>query len=144
MPAPRDLHNTEDHEQSPAHREVSAVIRIKTSNRRLPLCRKDVGLHLAPVQRRSPTSPEISQPLRSLMGNPSLNSPKLHDPRSQKENVRSLQGLPCWQMEAASLFELLARTPGCFLWCFWFLTLSLKLPSPAWGCCLPWICLHVH
>lgn len=123
-PAPRDLHNTEDHEESPALREVSAVIKIKMSNRRLPLCRKDVGLHLAPVQRRSPTSPEISQPRRSLMGNPSLNSPKLHDPRSQKKkNVRSLQGLPCWQMKAASLFELLARTSGCFLWGFWFLTL---------------------
>lgn len=94
-PAPCDLHNAEDHMESPAHREISTTIRIKMmSNRRLPLCRKNVGLHLTPVRKKSPTSPEISQPWRSLVGNPILNSHKLYDPRSQKENVRSLQGLP--------------------------------------------------
>lgn len=66
------------------------------------------------------------------MGNPSLNSHKLYDPRSQKENVRSLQGLPknagkwklhlsfsCWP-------ELQAASSGAF-----GSPLSLKLPSPA-------------
>lgn len=145
-PAPRDLHNTEDHEESPALREVSAVIKIKMSNRRLPLCRNDVGLHLALVQRRSPTSPEISQPRRSLMGNPSLNSPKLQDPRSQKKKKKC---------EVSPRTSMLANESCISLWVvgqnFRLLPLGLlvphsspKLPSPARGCCLPWIWLHVH